>query len=177
MPYELPDATTPFRSQAELVEHLSSPRYANDTAYRAACEAKLVLGLQSDDAPTTSVIEGARSTVDPFVGERQIELPHGSMQKAQEIVTLQREIAEMEGAAEAQKQQTLAVLRIPKAPPADTSKPAEPFASTEEMQRHMSDPRYRSDAEFVKYVEDRMAASDDLPGVSSKHVGETVSHD
>jgi|SRR5713226_4863133 len=40
-----PDPSTPFLSEADVIRHLGSPYYSQDSHFRAICEQKLSLGV------------------------------------------------------------------------------------------------------------------------------------
>ncbi len=72
--YALPDTTTPFRSEAEMLVHLSSWRYANDSAFREACEAKMALtpdGTVGTSTLQTKTLSGRSSVATDDVADDQ----------------------------------------------------------------------------------------------------------
>lgn len=61
--YALPDTDTPFRSDAEMIAHVGSWRYQNDSAFRAACEAKMALGIPGTSTLDARDLEGRHDVI------------------------------------------------------------------------------------------------------------------
>jgi hypothetical protein len=58
-----PDPTTPFLSEGDLIRHVGSPYYANDSHFRAMCEAKMSLGIPGASTRDTSELQGRHDII------------------------------------------------------------------------------------------------------------------
>jgi len=80
--YALPDATVPWKSEAELVAHVGSWRYQNDSAFREACEAKSLLGVPGASTRNASELEGRHDVMPEGLAEQaeaESAQQHGSL--------------------------------------------------------------------------------------------------
>jgi hypothetical protein len=144
-PFEYPDHTKPWRSQTEMSEALSDPRYSTDEYFRRACESKFALGYELNAGPQISGTFEQRYTV--------TDLDHKNSRQELALKTdrdqLQLEYEALELAAFTSKN------------PSDYADiKATPFASREEMQRAMSHEAYRNGNEaYRRHVEQRTLLS------------------
>lgn len=178
--YQLPDATTPWKSQGEQLEAMRErdasgrKRYETDSAFRAACEAKCGLGVEnSDEAPQVRISTGALSSVEgKDLGFGRID--GAEMAQLHQEVTLQSEIKTLEQRLEAHKAAAAAAATSEQAEALHTSTERGAFASQEELTRAVGSDRYRNDADYRAGVEARMALG--IPGVSIKQGEGTQRH-
>jgi hypothetical protein len=61
--YALPDPNTPFRSDAEMMAHVGSWRYQNDSAFREACEAKMAFGVPGATVMQAKSLSGSHRVI------------------------------------------------------------------------------------------------------------------
>jgi hypothetical protein len=173
--YEIPDATTPWRSQAEQLSALQErdaqgrKRYETDSAFRQACEAKAGLGFDNpDEGPQLRIPTGAMSSAKDL--GRFASISGAEMDKIHEVVTLQTEVKALEHQLEQhnnelQGAQQIEALRSSVEGIRKGAAP-QPFESKEEAVRAMSSPRYENDPEFRAAVEARAVLG--IPGVTTK---------
>src|SRR3989442_2089001 len=65
-----PDPTTPFLSEGDLIRHVGSPYYANDSHFRALCEAKLALGVPGATTLEAKSLSGRHNVVPDALAEQ-----------------------------------------------------------------------------------------------------------
>lgn len=167
MKYTLPDVNTQWNSpneiQAAMQERDSEGRrrYEHDPAFRAAVEAKCVLGTRLGGPvpiPPTGVMRWEHGRVEVLGPPVAYEAFDGEIQLLGERSRLQAELAALE--VEAAKQATPIARALRIADHTDPTKPVSRFASKADMTAAMASAAYRNDPHARAHIEAAILASD-----------------
>lgn len=154
------EAIQPFGSTAELVQAIQHPYYSHPIygqSYQNYVAARLAVTDQNL-LPEFST----KDQTGPH--QERVEFQAGDAEKAQEIGGLERAIAELKAADDAEQQRALDAVRISAEPVVEGKQP-KPFEYQSDMIAAISDPRYSRDQQYRTAVEARVAVSEGL-GVS-----------
>jgi len=173
MAYDLPDHTTQWISQDEQIQRMTErdsmgrKRYQSDPAFRAACEAKTILGTHFADGSSTRQAHG----VQRFTGHDgqvtgndskglQFVAAEGEIELTSRLIEVKEALRIVEARGEQARVDSLSRIKLQKSievqPPKDK---IEGFATQDEMIQAMRSPEYRGDATTRAYIEKRIEAT------------------